>query len=404
MIEIVMTAKAMGIYTVVADRDTTSPAKRFADAAWDISTDKVDELYELCIAESVDGIFCGFEDFNIHIARKLCTMLGLPFYATEEQLLTVTNKHRFKDACRKYGVPVVEQYTFADAMRLCKYPYIVKPVDSYGSRGITVCSNERELTEAYERACSVSRTSGAIIERFIDSDHGIELFYTAVNGKLYLTVTADRYTAKNGRTTVPLPVAEVFPSVISDKIHSELDGTVRNMLTSMGIENGLVLIQALYFDDEFFVYEMAYRLTGEQHYRMVERQQGINLSKLMIKLSLGEDISEFDTELLTEKYFTKPSINYALLLNEGTIKEIKGLERVFKIDEVISYNLTHKESDIIAPSGDYSHMLIRINMVADTYAALCRAVSDVNSFVKVTSTCGEDMLTVRFVLPEKETL
>ena len=66
---------------------------------------------------------------------------------------------------------------------------------------------------------------------------------------------------------------------------------------------------------------------------------------------------------------------------------------------MISYNLTHKESDEICASGDYSHMLIRINMVAESYGALCRAVDDVNSFVTVISDSGEDMLAARFKLP-----
>ena len=173
------------------------------------------------------------------------------------------------------------------------------------------------------------------------------------------------------------------------------------MLAGIGIRNGLILVQALWRDGEFFVYEMAYRLTGEQHYRLVQKQQGVSLAKMMIRLSLGEDISSFDTTLLDDEFFVKPSINLAILLNPGTIAKISGLDSVYKIDEVISYNLTHKESDTVSASGDYSHMLIRINMVAEEYAALCRAVKDVNSFIKVTSTDGEDMLTARFELPSE---
>lgn len=37
MIEIISTAKSMGIYTIVADRDHTSPSKRFADFSVDIN-------------------------------------------------------------------------------------------------------------------------------------------------------------------------------------------------------------------------------------------------------------------------------------------------------------------------------------------------------------------------------
>ena len=77
MIEIIATAKKMGVFTIVADRDQGSPSKRFADLAVDISTDNVDALEDLCKKEGVNGIFTGFEDFNIHIACELCERLGI---------------------------------------------------------------------------------------------------------------------------------------------------------------------------------------------------------------------------------------------------------------------------------------------------------------------------------------
>lgn len=402
MIDIIMAAKNLGLTVIVADRDPNSPAKRFADVAINVSTGDLDALVALCREHSVDGVFTGFEDFNIHVACELCERLKLPFYATKEQLAVVTDKLRFKETCRTYGVPVIEQYTPEEALRLAKYPYIVKPTDSYGSRGITVCSNEEELRRGYERAVEVSPSGCAIIERFIDHDHGVELFYTVVNGNIHLTVTADRYTVRNGNTTVPLPVAEVFPSRHRDELIEKTDTQIRAMLRGMGIQNGLILIQALYDGKgEYFVYEMAYRFTGEQHYRLVEKQHGVKLSAMMLKAALGEDIASYDTKLLDDECFDQPSINLALVLNAGKVKKITGLEKVYRIDEVISYNLTHKDGDTVQASGDYSHILIRVNMVAKDYEHLCRAVALVDSYVSVVNEDDEDMLSVHFRLPEE---
>ncbi len=402
MIDMIAAAKELGLYVIVVDRDPHSPSKRFADLALDISTADVDALEQLCRDEKVNGVFTGFEDYNIHIARELCERLGLPFYATEEQLDTVTNKLHFKNKCREYGVPVIEQYTLSEALSEGKYPYIIKPADSYGSRGITICRSNEELTAGYEKAVGVSASRTAIIERFVDNDHGVELFYTVVNGNIHLTVTADRYTVRNGETTVPLPVAEVFPGRHRNEMKEKLDTPIRNMLKGMGIQNGLVLIQALYDGDGgYFIYEMAYRFTGEQHYRLVEKQHGVKLSHMMLKAALGEDISEYDNALLDDECFIKPSINLALVLNPGKVKKITGLNRVYQIDEVISYNLTHADGDEIAASGDYSHMLIRVNMVAESYEALCRAVALVDEYVAVESETGEDMLSAHFRLPDE---
>lgn len=400
MIDIVMTAKKLGIYTIVADRDPASPAKRFADLPLDLSTDKVDELTALCKKEQVNGVFTGFEDFNIHIACELCSLLGFPFYATKEQLAAVTNKLAFKEHCRSFGVPVIEQYSLEEALTEGKFPYIIKPSDSYGSRGITICHNAEELQLGHEKAVNTSSEGSAVIERFIDYDHGTELFYTIINGHIHLTATADRYTVRNGETTVPLPVAEVFPSRHAQDMMQTIDAPIRAMLTGLGIQNGLVLIQALYDGEQYFIYEMAYRFTGEQHYRLVLHQHGVSLAEMMLRLALGEDISSFDNALLDHDAFIRPSINLALILNPGTIDTITGLNDVYQIEEVISYNLSHHNKDVIQPSGDYSHMLIRVNMVADRYQDLCHAVAQVADFVRVTSDTGEDMLVTRFYLPQ----
>jgi len=299
---------------------------------------------------------------------------------------------------------VIEQYTINEAIAEGKYPYIIKPADSYGSRGITICRSADELKQGYEKAREASRSRSAIIERFVDSDHGVELFYTVVNGRIHLTVTADRYTVRNGETTVPLPVAEVFPSKHRGELLTKVDRNIRCMLQGMGIQNGLVLIQALYSEEpdggDYFIYEMAYRLTGEQHYRMVEKQHGICLGQMMIRLALGEDISTFDTDLIDDGAFTKPSVNLAIILNSGKIEKISGLEKVYQIDEVISYNLTHADHDVVQASGDYSHMLIRINMVANNFTNLRRAIDEVAEYVSVVSDEGEDMLSARFKLSE----
>ena len=400
MIDIVLTARKMGLYTIVVDRDSASPAKRYANEAIDLSTDQIDDLTALCIEKKVSGIFNGFEDFNIHIAQELCERLGLTFYATKEQLAMITDKDCFKKKCKQYGVPVVEGFGFDEAKALGKYPYIIKPADSYGSRGITICHNEDELTLGYKRALENSRGKKVVIESFIDSDHGAELFYTIVNGSIHLTATADRYVVKKGEITVPLPVAEVFPSRHRDEMVEKVDAPIRKMLEGMQIRNGLVLIQMLYQNGSFFVYEMAYRFTGEQHYQLVEKQKGVSLGKMMLMCCLGEDISTFDNDLLDDTAFTKPAINLAVLLDPGTIAEIRGLDDIPQIDEVTSYIITHKCGDQIQDKGDYSHMLMRVNMVAENYTALQGAVERVAQNLQVTDTLGNNMLTAVFRLPE----
>lgn len=391
MIDIVKTAKNMGIFTVVADMDPNSPAKKIADKAFDISTNEIDKLLDLCHKEGINGVFNGFEDFNIHVASKLCAKLNLPFYATAKQIELVTNKDSFKEQCKLHGIDVIEEYTKEEALEKQLYPYIVKPVDSYGSRGITICYSDDELQAAYEKAKDVSKSGNVVIEKYIDSDCGTELFYTIVDGHIHLTATADRHTVRYGKNAVPLPVAEVFPSLYRSEVE-EVNIKLKKMLTDLNIVNGLVLVQMLNEKGNFYPYEMAFRFTGEQHYELVREQEGLDLGEMMIKYCLNEEISDYDNKVLDDTCFKKPAINLALLLNPGKIRSIKGLEILDKIPEVIDYIVTHKDGDVVEDRGDYSRILVRANIVAKDRIRLEEIIIEIQKSISVISDNNENML------------
>ena len=60
------------------------------------------------------------------------------------------NKRKYKELCKKFGVPTVEEYTIDDSFKdedfdRIKYPVLVKPADNSGARGITICRNKEDL-------------------------------------------------------------------------------------------------------------------------------------------------------------------------------------------------------------------------------------------------------------------
>ena len=398
MVDIIEKAKDMKIYTIVVDMDPNSPAKKIADKSYDISTNKIGELIDICKKNKVDGIFNGFEDFNIHIARILCEKMNLPFYANKQQLEYVTNKDKFKKECIRHGIEVVKQYSMDKAVKCKEYPYIVKPADSYGSRGISICYNKEELLKAEEKAKESSKSNSVVIEQFISSNCGTELFYTIVNGNIHLTATADRYTHIIDDECVPLPIAEVFPTKYSGVELNELDTKFRKLILDLKIYNGLVLIQMLNNAGKFYPYEMAYRLTGEQHYQLVEEQRKIDLAKMMIKLCINEDISEYDTEAIDSDNFIKPSANLAILLKPGEIAQIKGLDVLENLDEVKSSIVTYRENEKVENRGDYSRILLRVNLVAKTHEDLSKAIELIQNSVSVVSKQGEELIISHFSL------
>lgn len=116
-INIVETAKNMGIYTIVMDMSPDSPTKKVADKAYDISTANVDDVVSIAKQEQVDGIFTSYEDFNTGIAAEACEKLGLPFYANLYQIDSTRNKLRFKTLCRETELMLSRSFIWTKRFR-----------------------------------------------------------------------------------------------------------------------------------------------------------------------------------------------------------------------------------------------------------------------------------------------
>ena len=104
--DIVRYAKAAGVYTIVADYNSASPAMAEADKAVLISALDVDALVSFCEEEKVDGVITGFVDILLRPYMEVCKRLNLPCYITEKMLSMSTNKVDFKTTCDKYGNPI----------------------------------------------------------------------------------------------------------------------------------------------------------------------------------------------------------------------------------------------------------------------------------------------------------
>ncbi len=401
MVSVVETARKMNIYTIVVDREINSPAKAIADKFYDVSTADIERLVEIARLENISGVFNGFDDINTWHAHALCKKLDLPFYATSEQLAICSNKDQFKNYCRNYNVPVIEEYELTgglddEAFATLVYPVIIKPVDSYASQGITVCYTEEELKEGYAKAVQYSTSGKVIVERFIDNSYGVMMFYTVIEGKISLSATTDRYVHKEYKEHPPLPTATVFPSQHQEHYVQTVDPNVRAMIRGMGTQNGVLFIQSLYEDGRFFLYEMGFRLSGTQYYTIVEKQTGINLLEMMLAFATGADISHYPIADYDYGYTKFPACNLSILLDEGTISEIIGLEALKNHPAVVSYVAVQDVGDHVEITGTYAQMLGRFNIVAQTEREFIALINEINQTLHVLSTEGKDMILTHY--------
>ena len=392
--EIVNKAKEMGIYTLVADYNKIedSPAKQIADEAVDLSVTDVEAVVDFISNNAVDGVFVGFNDMLLPYYAEICKKAGLPCYGTKEQFDTLIAKDKYKALCRQFGVPTIPEYSIDDEN--INYPVLVKPVDSSGSRGITICHNRQELGEAVETGKKASKTGKVLIESYMDGRE-VTVFWTFQDGNYYLSALGNRHVKHNqGMDVIPLPVGYTFPSVFLPKYRAEVEDNCKRMFRHLGIKNGMMFMQCKVEDGTCYVYDLGFRLTGSLEYKILERVCGYNPLEMMICFALTGKMGE---ESITEKSipeFNTPAFNVSCLCAPGTIKEITGVEEVKQMAEVEDAVLNHVSGETITEQmrGLLAQITVRILGSVKNKEDLLPIMRKINNTIHIIGTQGEELL------------
>lgn len=400
--ELVRDAQSRGAYVIVADYYEDSPAKKIADEAWLESTVDTEKLAARCEKAGVDGVISAFDDFNVICSQKLSERIGKPFYATGAQVETTMDKVNFKKLCRDSGVPSTPEFELdKELSRQCldkiQYPVIIKPVDSSGARGITICQNEEELIAAHADAMKMSKKGNVILEKYLVGDE-IGVNYILQDGDIRVSVLHDRYMQKGDGKHVCLPVAYVYPSKYTQHYLDTENQLVIDMFKSIGMANGTLFLQGCVDNGTCYFYEMGYRLNGAKQYQILNELCGFNPMQMIINYSLTGKMDEQSIAHKVNPLLPKTCCTLSVLARPGHIGRYIGLDEISKFDEIVAITQWYHDGDTIAPEalGTQKQIAVRITLEAENTEKLAQAINRVYSVLDVVDDKGESMLLEQF--------
>lgn len=392
--EIVKTARALGVYTLVADYNKIedSPAKQIADEAVDLSVIDVETVVSYIKSHNIDGVFVGFNDMLLPYYAEICEKAGLPCYGTKELFETLIAKDQYKALCRQFGVPTIPEYEINDEN--IQYPVLVKPVDNSGSRGITICHNRQELAEAVEIGKKASKTGKVLVEQYMDGRE-VTVFWTFQDGNYYLSALANRHVKHNqGMDVIPLPVGYSFPSVFLPKYQEEVEDNCKKMFRHLGIKDGMMFMQCKVENGICYVYDLGFRPTGSLEYKILKRVCGYDPLEMMIHHSLTGTMGNEDIAPKVNPLFDAPAFNVSCLCAPGTIKDIKGVEEVKKFPEVEDVVLGHVSGETITEQmrGLLAQITVRILGSVKKKEDLLPVMRKIDNTIHLIGEKGEELL------------
>lgn len=256
----IKTAKQVGCYTILCDYLKDNPGQFVADKFYLTSTTDKNSVLRIAQDERIDAIVAYSSDPAAPTAAYVSEKIGLPG-VPYETAKSFCEKHLFRSFLMKNGfhVPMSQEIdgtSTSDVLEGMRYPIIVKPTDSSGSKGVTVITDATQFDKARDDAAKYSRNGVLIAEEFIvrDHPHVIEAEIFVVDGKVSVWGLINSIRDKN--TNPLLPAAYSYPISLTPErvelVKKEVSRLVECSHVSMGAFNIEMIItkeNCLYFLD-----------------------------------------------------------------------------------------------------------------------------------------------------------
>ena len=386
---LVQELKSRGIHTIVADRNPKAVAVQYADAFYPVSTLDEEGIKQLAIDEKVDMVLTACADQVLLVVAKVSEELGLPCYIDYQTAKLVSDKQYMKDVFVKNNIPTAK-HVVMDAFDLEKvrhfaFPCIVKPVDSYSSRGVRKVFDIVQMERAFQEAVEISRTKTALVEEFCEGDEiTVDVYVENGTAKVLAISAADKIADKD-RFVI---YRTKNPAQISDSIKEQIGMVAQQIADAFGLKDSPMLIQLIAGDNRISVLEFCARTGGCIKYRLIKKASGFDVIKAVVDLTLGKKphVGEIcsESKFITNTFlYSKPGVfdhaeGFDALVEEGIISEYNILAapgRVFQTitssgDRVASF--TVQSNDLEEQRRKHAVAIGRVRAISTTGEDLIR--------------------------------
>lgn len=391
--KVVNAAKELGVYTIVVDYLKDSPAKLIADESWLLNITDVDAIVEKCKEEKIDGVL-NFCIDPAQIPYQIITeKLGLPCYGTKEQFHILTNKIAFKKFCNECVIDTIPEYTEESIKNdIVEYPIFIKPSDSRGSRGQSICYSKKETVDALSLAKKESSNGQVVIEKYMGEKQDFSMTYFVCNGEPYLTRTCDRYLGRIEDNLNKQCIAAIAPSKYSEFYIQKVDKKIKQFIKTLSIKNGPVFMQGFIDNDTIRFYDPGLRFPGGETELFLYKATGVNLMKLMIEFALTGSINGDSLKDNLYQFSGMHSIQMDFTCKPGKIYRFIGLEEIKNNQMVKSVFTRYEVGEVVPNSGDVRQRVCEIGLLIDEKTTVKEAVSWVQNKFDVLDKEGNSML------------
>lgn len=233
---------------------------------------KVNSLIDVL---GIDYIVPGCNDCSYQVCAVLNTdgrYPGLDSIAVSEIL---NNKRKFREFATQIGIPVprvISEQTIGDV-----WPLIVKPVDAYSGRGVTVVnqSEKDNLSAAIDQARQYSRSQMYLIEEYVDGQLYSHSAFIDNNGEIQQDFIVEEHCSANPFVVDTSYVVNDFSGQLLQRIRED----VQHMAKHLILVAGLIHTQFILKDGKYWFIEVTRRCPGDLYAQMIQYSTGFRYAE-----------------------------------------------------------------------------------------------------------------------------
>jgi biotin carboxylase len=383
-IPVIQAAHALDIHTITCDYLPDNIGHRYSDEYHNVSVVDKEKVLRLAEELKIDGIMSFASDPGVVTAAYVADQLGLPG-CPYDSVQILQNKSKFREflANNGFAVPKAKGYKkLREALaetELFRWPVIVKPVDSAGSKGVTKADDPSDLPRLADLALSYSLSGEFIIEEYIEKmGDSSDTDCFSVEGRMVFTSFCRQLfdpEALNPYT----PAAYSWPSSMTAAGQRELSSELQRLLDLLHMGTSIYNIETREgTDGTAYIMEISPRGGGNRLAEMLRYATGEDLIGNAVRAAAGLPVTE-----LHDPVYNGYWAEYILHADRmGTFRELQ-IDAAFEDRFVVERDLWVRKGDAVRPFSGANEMLGTLVLNFGSQEELDENLSNIKSFVKV---------------------
>ena len=385
LLPVIETAHKYGYHVITVDYIPDNIAHKYSDEYHNVSILDKEAVLELAQELQIDGILSFAVDPGVVTAAYVAERMGLPFSCSYHSACILQNKALFRQflADNGFNVPTAKGYHSVETalrdMDFFRWPVIVKPTDSAGSKGVTKVDCPEDLRGAAELAFASSHSNSIIIEDYLEKSgfsSGSESFF--IDGKLMFNGFYDQYFDEKAANPYT-PSAECWPADKPESVLNEVRSELQRLGDLLHFGTGLFNVEwRVCTDGKVYLMEVSPRAGGNRLAEILNYATNVDLINAEVRKAMGEKMYDIREPSFNGCYAIQVLHSYS----DGFFEKIE-IDPLFEKKNLIEKEIRVSKGEWISSFIGANSAIGTLFVKADSRVKMNYLLENINNYVRI---------------------